>query len=58
MIQEPKGKFVKLRCKCKNEQIVFDRAATKVDCLVCGEVLAESKGGKAKIIARQLEELK
>ncbi|MBL7051622.1 MAG: 30S ribosomal protein S27e [Nanoarchaeota archaeon] len=58
MIQEPKGKFVKVRCKCKNEQVIFDKAATTVKCLVCGEVLAESKGGKAKIIARELEVLK
>ena len=54
---EPRGKFIKVRCECKNEQIVFDRAATKVDCLVCGETLAESRGGKAKITARTLEVL-
>jgi len=58
MIQEPKGKFVRVRCECKNEQIIFDKAATDVKCLVCDELLAKSLGGKAKIIARQLEVLK
>jgi len=42
-------KFVKVKCeKCKNEQMIFEKAASKVKCLVCGEVLAEPTGGKAK----------
>jgi len=44
------SKFVKVKCKkCKNEQVVFERPASAVRCLVCGEVLAKSTGGKAKI---------
>ncbi len=36
------SKFVKVKCeKCKNEQMVFVKAASKVKCLVCGEILAE-----------------
>ncbi len=58
MIQETKGKFIKIRCKCKNEQIVFGKAATEIKCLVCGEVLATSTGGKTKFVARPLEILK
>lgn len=51
-------KFLKLRCnKCKNEQITFGKVANTVKCLVCGEVLAESTGGKTKVIARVLEVL-
>ena len=43
-------KFVKVKCeKCKNEQMVFVRAASKVKCLVCGEILAEPTGGKAML---------
>lgn len=54
----PSSRFVKVRCtKCKNEQIIFGKAATKVKCLVCGEVLAESAGGKAKIKGQVLEVL-
>ena len=43
--------FVKVKCKCKNEQVIFSRPASKVNCLVCGELLAEPTGGKAKIVA-------
>ena len=52
------SKFVKVRCsKCKNEQIIFSNASTKVTCLVCNEELATSTGGKSKISARILEVL-
>ena len=57
-IREPTSKFVKVRChKCKNEQIIFGKASSKVVCLVCGKVLAEPTGGKSKIKARILEVL-
>ena len=58
MVKGPSSRFVKVRCtKCKNEQIIFGKAATKVKCLVCGEVLAESTGGKAVIKGEGLEVL-
>jgi len=58
LIKEPKSRFVKVRCsKCKNEQIIFGKPATNIDCLVCGKLLAESSGGKGKIKARILEVL-
>jgi small subunit ribosomal protein S27e len=51
-------KFLKLRCnKCKNEQITFNKTATAVKCLVCGEILAKPTGGKTKADARVLEVL-
>ena len=57
-MKEIKSKFIKLRCnKCKNEQIVFGKAASQVKCLVCGEDLLESTGGKSKIKARVSEVL-
>jgi small subunit ribosomal protein S27e len=52
---EPKSKFIKIRCKCKNEQIIFEKASTTVKCLVCGEILATPKGGKAEIKTTVLE---
>jgi len=46
------SKFAKVECKnCGNTQVVFDRSATEVKCLVCKAVLAEPTGGKAKINA-------
>jgi small subunit ribosomal protein S27e len=35
--------------KCNNEQIIFSNATNKVNCNVCGELLAEPAGGRAKI---------
>jgi small subunit ribosomal protein S27e len=53
-----KYKFIKVRCQaCKNEQIIFEGATTKVKCLVCDAVIAEPKGGKAKVLARVVEVL-
>ena len=58
MKREPSSKFLKIRCpKCKNEQIVFGKAATKILCQVCQEPLAESTGGKTKPTTRVLEVL-
>jgi small subunit ribosomal protein S27e len=51
-------KFVKVKCeKCKNEQMIFMRAASKVKCLVCGEMLAEPTGGKARLNVKILGQL-
>lgn len=56
--KEPVSKFVKVRCpKCKNEQVIFGKAATDVNCLVCGKLLAKPTGGKAVIKVRILEVL-
>lgn len=58
LMEEPTSKFVKIRCpKCKNEQVMFGKASSTVKCLVCGKILAEPKGGKAKVKARILEVL-
>lgn len=51
------GKFLKVKCrneKCKNEQVIFDKPATTVKCLVCNEVIAEPGSGKAEIKAEIL----
>ncbi|MBI2667822.1 30S ribosomal protein S27e [Candidatus Woesearchaeota archaeon] len=55
-IKEPNSRFIKLRCpKCKNEQIMFGKTATKVKCLVCDKILAIPTGGKSRIKAQILE---
>ena len=49
------SKFVKVKCeKCNNEQVIFEKSSSIVKCLVCGEVLAQPAGGKAKIVAKVL----
>tara|TARA_Y100000310_G_scaffold340574_1_gene436896 strand:- start:10865 stop:11053 length:189 start_codon:yes stop_codon:yes gene_type:complete len=57
-IEGPISKFIKVCCsKCKNEQTIFGKPSSKVDCLVCGKTLAEPTGGKGTIKARILEVL-
>ncbi len=42
------GSFHKVKCPdCENEQIVFSKAATVVNCAVCGTTLARPTGGKS-----------
>ncbi len=53
-VKDMPGKFLKVRCRCKNEQVIFEKPCTVVKCLVCGEVLAEPTGGKAGIRAKVL----
>jgi len=57
-LKETKAKFIRVRCpKCKNEQIIFGKAASNINCLVCENEIAQSTGGKSKIKARILEVL-
>ncbi len=48
---KPRSKFIKVRCECGNEQVIFSHVATKVLCIVCEKPIAYPKGGKAKIVA-------
>jgi len=58
LIKNPTSKFLRVRCKCKNEQVIFGKAATKeIRCLVCNEQLATSAGGATQVTAQVLERL-
>lgn len=47
------SKFIKVKCsKCKESQIIFGKASTKVHCLKCDGIIALPSGGKAKIRSR------
>ena len=53
-----KSKFLKVKCDdCGSEQVIFDSVASKVKCLVCGKLLAEPTGGKARIYAKEIRVL-
>ncbi|MEM0480734.1 MAG: 30S ribosomal protein S27e [Candidatus Aenigmatarchaeota archaeon] len=44
------SKFLRVVClKCRNEQIIFEKASTIVRCLNCNEIIAIPTGGKAKL---------
>jgi small subunit ribosomal protein S27e len=50
LIPRPRSSFIRVKCsKCGNEQVVFGSAVNKVNCNVCGTMLAEPSSGKAKI---------
>lgn len=54
-IRENRSRFFRVRCPdCENEQVVFEKASTRVDCIVCGRVLAKPAGGKARLEAEIL----
>jgi len=47
------GKFIKIKCsKCKNVQVMFGKATSKVRCNECGGIVGLPSGGNAKIRAR------
>ena len=55
---EPESRFLKVACtKCKNEQIIFNKASTTIKCLVCDNVLAEATGGMSIIKSKILKVL-
>jgi len=48
--RENRSKFFKVKCPdCENEQLVFEKATSVVQCTVCGRVISEPTGGKANI---------
>ncbi|MDO8869319.1 MAG: 30S ribosomal protein S27e [Methanobacteriaceae archaeon] len=56
--QNTKGNFLKVKCMdCGNQQVVFDRAASVVQCIICGKTLVKPKGGKSQITSQIVEVL-
>ncbi len=50
------SRFVKVKCqKCKNEQVIFGKASSRVKCLVCETIIAEPSGGKSRIKGKIVE---
>lgn len=51
------GKFLKVKCKCGNEQKLFSHTTQVVKCGGCGQPLAHPAGGAAIIHGDVVEEL-
>jgi small subunit ribosomal protein S27e len=50
LIPKTRSVFLRVKCqKCGNEQLLYSNAVNKITCNVCGELLAEPSGGRAKI---------
>ncbi len=53
-----RGTFVTVKCDgCGNDQTVFSKPATDIDCVVCGDTLAESTGGRAEFLSQVVGEV-
>jgi small subunit ribosomal protein S27e len=58
-IRENRSRFFKVKCPdCENEQTVFEKASTVVNCVVCGKELATPTGGRANIKAEIIADVK
>jgi|YNPMSStandDraft_1061717.scaffolds.fasta_scaffold198739_2 small subunit ribosomal protein S27e len=55
MKTKPVAKFLKVKCSCSNEQIIFEHAKSVVKCLVCNDVLAYPTGGKVRIDEKKVK---
>jgi small subunit ribosomal protein S27e len=57
-IPTSKSEFLLVKCPdCGEERIIFSNAAKDVGCRGCGRKLAESKGGKAVVLATLVKKL-
>ncbi|MEA2035350.1 MAG: 30S ribosomal protein S27e [Euryarchaeota archaeon] len=53
--RDNKSSFIRVKCPdCENEQLIFEKASSVVDCVVCGKVIAEPRSGNAEIKAEIL----
>ena len=43
------SKFLRIKCKCGNEQNVFGNASHNVSCLVCSEPIARPSGSRLQL---------
>ncbi len=57
IIPTPKSKFLRVKCDCQNEQVIFGNASTEIRCVVCDKVIAEPTGGRTKILTQIVEVL-
>ncbi|WP_435127605.1 30S ribosomal protein S27e [Halobaculum sp. D14] len=50
------GSFIRVQCPdCENEQVLFSKAASAVNCAVCGTTLASPTGGEAELAGDVVE---
>lgn len=56
IVKAPRSRFVHVMCKkCKHEQVIYNKAATRIVCNNCGEELANPTGGEVIVKAKVLE---
>jgi len=49
-IPKTESRFLRVKCNdCGNEQVLFEKASSRIKCLACDKILAEPTGGKASV---------
>lgn len=49
-LEEPDSKFLEVKCsECGNEQIIFNKPSTTVECENCATVLCKPSGGLGNV---------
>jgi ribosomal protein S27E len=54
-MENKKSGFLKVKCECGNEQVMFGKLAMEVKCTKCDAVIGQPTGGKAAITAEIVE---
>ncbi|MCS7142985.1 MAG: 30S ribosomal protein S27e [Aigarchaeota archaeon] len=58
LIPKPTSRFINVVCtSCGNRQVIFEHAKTRIQCRICGQTLAEPRGGKARVLGKVVEVL-
>ena len=51
------AKYLRVKCKCGNEQNIFSHTTSVVNCSSCKEPLAHPSGGEAVVHGKIVKEL-
>ncbi|MBN2094764.1 MAG: 30S ribosomal protein S27e [Candidatus Aenigmarchaeota archaeon] len=51
------SKFLRVRCECGTERVVFNKATRLIKCEKCGKNLLKPTGGKSIVVSKVLETL-
>ncbi|MGC8600935.1 MAG: 30S ribosomal protein S27e [Thermoprotei archaeon] len=56
-LPRPSSTYVRVKCRdCGAETLIYSHAASVIKCKVCGAVLAQPTGGKARILGEIVKE--
>ncbi len=50
------GKFLKVKCKCGTEMVLFSHVTSSINCSGCNNKIAEPSGGEAVIFGKITKE--
>ncbi len=55
LIPKPKSKYLSVECnQCNQKMIIYSHTTVDISCKSCNEIIAEHRGGTAKILGKVL----